>query len=150
GLLVRSFVNLQSVDSGIDPRNLLAVRMSLPAAKYAHADRFISFAARLIDEMRARPGISFVSIGSVLPLSGMNTRADFSVAGRPPLTEAEKPAAQNRWVAPDYFRTMSIPIIRGRDFNELDTARSQFVTVVDEALAQRQFPGDNPIGKHLL
>jgi putative ABC transport system permease protein len=66
------------------------------------------------------------------------------------LTEAEKPAAQNRWVAPNYFRTMSIPIIRGRDFNELDTARSQFVTVIDEALAQRQFSGDNPIGQHLL
>jgi putative ABC transport system permease protein len=79
----------------------------------------------------------------------MNARADFNISGRPPITEAERPAAQNRWITPDYFRTMGIPMNRGRDFNELDTEHSQPVVIIDEARAQRHFPNQNPIGMHL-
>jgi putative ABC transport system permease protein len=149
GLLIRSFIKLQSVSAGVDTRNVLSARLSLPATKYAQSDLMIAFVDRLLQKLRHVPGVRSVSMGSVLPLSGMNTRADFSIAGRPPLTEEERPAAQNRWVAPNYFRTMGIPLFRGRDFNDLDTQSSQSVVVIDEELAKRHFPSQDPLGMHL-
>jgi len=149
GLLIRSFMKLQSVSAGIDTRNVLTVRLSLPATKYPRPDIMSAFVDRLIEKIRDLPQIESVGVGSVLPLSGMNTRADFTVTGRPPLTVEEQPAAQNRWVTPDYFKTMGIPLLGGRDFNALDTQRSQAVIVIDEALAKRHFPTENPIGLHL-
>jgi len=149
GLLVRSFVKLQAVAPGVDTRNLLSMRMSLPAAKYSQPETMSTFVDRLVDRVRGIPGVRSVSLGSVLPLSGMNTRADFTIMGRPPATQAEVPAAQNRWIAPGYFRTMGVPLIRGREFTELDTGRSQPVVVIDDALARRYWPNENPIGQHL-
>ena len=149
GLLIRSFIKLQSVSAGVDTRSVLSARLSLPATKYAQSDLMIAFVDRLLQKLRHVPGVRSVSMGSVLPLSGMNTRADFSIAGRPPLTEEERPAAQNRWVAPNYFRTMGIPLFRGRDFNDLDTQSSQSVVVIDEELAKRHFQSQDPLGMHL-
>jgi len=149
GLLVRSFIKLQSVSAGVDTRNVLSVRLSLPAAKYALPGPMISFVDRLLEKVQQVPGVRSVSMGSVLPLSGMNTRADFTIVGRPPATLEQQPAAQNRWVAPNYFRTMGIPLVRGRDFNDLDTNRSQAVVVIDEELVKRHFPNENPLGMHL-
>ena len=149
GLLVRSFIKLQSVSAGVDTRNVLSVRLSLPAAKYALPGPMITFVDRLLEKVEQLPGVRSVSMGSVLPLSGMNTRADFSIVGRPPVTEEERPAAQNRWVAPNYFRTMGIPLLRGRDFNDLDSRSSQSVVVIDEELAKRHFANQDPLGMHL-
>jgi len=149
GLLIRSFTKLQSVSAGVDTRNVLSARLSLPATKYAQPDLMIAFVDRLLQNLQHVPGVRSVSMGSVLPLSGMNTRADFSIAGRPSLTEEERPAAQNRWVAPNYFRTMGIPLLRGRDFNDLDSRSSQSVLVIDEELAKRHFPNQDPLGMHL-
>jgi putative ABC transport system permease protein len=149
GLLIRSFIKLQSVSAGIDTRGVLTVRLSLPATKYAQPELTSAFVDRLIQRVRDLPQIETVGLGSVLPLSGMNTRADFTITGRPPVIVEEQPAAQNRWVTPDYFKTMGIPLLGGRDFNALDTQRSQAVVVIDEALAKRHFPNENPIGLHL-
>jgi predicted permease len=149
GLLIRSFVKLQAVNAGVDTRNLLTVRISLPAPKYSQRETMAAFVDRLLQRVRQLPGVQSGSIGSVLPLSGMNTRADFTIAGRPPRTEEERPAAQNRWIGTGYFRTMGIPLLRGRDFNDLDTRNSQSVVVVDDALATRYFPNEDPLGRHL-
>src|SRR5262249_58091256 len=84
GLLIRSFINLQSVSAGIDTRNVLTVRLSLPATKYPQPALMTSFVDRLLERVRKIAEIQSVSMGSVLPLSGMNTRADFTITGRPP------------------------------------------------------------------
>jgi len=149
GLLIRSFINLQSVSAGIDTRNVFTVRLSLPATRYARPELMSAFVDRLIERVRELPQIESAGVGSVLPLSGMNTRADFSITGRPPVTIEEQPAAQNRWVTPDYFKAMGIPLLGGRDFNSLDTQRSQAVVVIDEAFAKRHFQNESPIGLHL-
>jgi putative ABC transport system permease protein len=149
GLLIRSFVKLQSISVGADTRNVLSVRVSLPAPKYAQSETMNAFVNALVESIQKLPGVDSASVASILPLSGMNTRADFIVAGHPPATEAERPAAQNRWVAPDYFRTMRIPILRGREFGPFDTSRSQPVAVIDAALAERYFRDENPLGQHL-
>jgi putative ABC transport system permease protein len=149
GLLVRSFAKLQSVDPGVKTRNLLLVRMSLPAARYANREAVLAFVERLVTNVRRTTAVESVSVASVIPLSGVNTRSDFTVVGRPPATVAETPAAQYRWVMPEYFKTMGISIIGGRDFTELDTGKSQPVIVVDQSLAERYWPRENPIGKHI-
>jgi predicted permease len=149
GLLVRSFAKLQSVDPGVKTRNLLLVRMSLPAGRYANREAVLGFLERLAADVRRTAAVESVSVASVIPLSGANTRADFTIIGRPPATVAETPAAQYRWVMPEYFKTIGISIIAGRDFTELDTGKSQPVVVVDQSLAERYFPGENPIGKHI-
>src|SRR5262249_14306193 len=105
GLLIRSFMNLQSISAGIDSRNVLTVRLSLPTKKYAEPELMTGFVDRSVERVRELANVESVGMGSVLPLSGMNTRADFTITGRPPATVEEQPAAQNRWVTPDYFRT---------------------------------------------
>ena len=95
------------------------------------------------------PGVTSIGLTSVLPLSGMNARSDFSIMGRPVPSLKDVPGAQNRWISPGYFSTMKIPIIEGREFTEYDTARSQNVVVVDEALARRYWPNESPIGAHI-
>jgi putative ABC transport system permease protein len=148
-LLFRSFVNLQSVSAGVNTKDLMSVRFSLPAARYSEPAAMAGFVQQLTRNVQTSPGVRSVSAVTILPLSGMNTRADFTIDGKPPAREDEKPAAQNRWIAPEYFRTMGIPLIAGRDFTDLDTARSQAVIIIDETLARRHFPTDTPLGKHL-
>src|SRR5262249_20325750 len=133
----------------IEAGNLLSIRISLPAARYSQTEAASAYVNRAAQTVRMLPGVKSASMGSVLPLSGMNTRADFDVAARPAATETERPPAQDRRDAPDYFRTTGIPLHRGRDFTELDTQRSQSVVIIDEALAQRHFPQQNPVGMHL-
>jgi predicted permease len=149
GLLIRSFVKLQAVSAGVDDRNTLSVQVSLPATRYAQPEIVDRFVDSLVQNVSRLPGVESASVGSILPLSGANTRADFSIAGRPPVKEEERPAAQNRWITPGYFRSLGIPLIAGRDFTDFDNATAQPVVVIDDALAKRFLPDVNPIGAHL-
>ena len=108
-----------------------------------------TFYDRLAPALAELPGVVSVGAASILPLSGMNARADFTIVGRPALTPQEVPAAQNRWVSPGYFRAMGIPIQKGREFDARDEARASPVVVIDETLARLQWPGTDPLGQHL-
>ncbi len=149
GLFIKSFVKLQQVNPGFDPHNILAVRLSLPPARYTKPDEVANFYDKLAPRISALAGVEAVGVASVLPLSGSNVRADFTIVGRPPLKPEEVPAAQSRWVSPGYFDAMRIQIVMGRAFDERDTARSVSVVIIDEALAHRFFPNSNPVGEHL-
>jgi putative ABC transport system permease protein len=80
----------------------------------------------------------------------MNVRSDFAIVGRPALSPTDKPAAQNRWVSPEYFRALGISLIRGRAFTAQDNADAPAVVIIDEALARRLWPNTNPLGVHLM
>ncbi|HEY0321298.1 MAG TPA: ABC transporter permease [Pyrinomonadaceae bacterium] len=149
GLFIKSFLRLQQVNPGFDPHNTLAVRLSLPPARYKKPEAVVGFYEKLAPRIMSLPGVEAVGVASVLPLSGSNVRADFTIVGRPPLKPEEVPAAQNRWVSPGYFQLMRVPILKGREFDERDTARSLPVVVIDEALARRFWPDGNPVGEHL-
>jgi putative ABC transport system permease protein len=95
------------------------------------------------------PGVDGVGAANVLPLSGMISRTDFTISGRPPLSPTDTPAAQSRWVSPAYFQTMKIPIREGRDFSERDNETGARVVVVDQSLARRHWQNESPIGSHL-
>jgi predicted permease len=149
GLLVKSFQRLQQVDPGFDTNNLLVARLSLPQSTYKDRESMKVFYEKIADRVKVLPGVKAVGLASVLPLSGMNARSDFSIAGRPVASLKDLPGAQNRWITPGYFALMNIPVLQGREFTEYDTAHSQGVAVIDEALARRYWPNENPIGARL-
>jgi putative ABC transport system permease protein len=149
GLLVKSFVRLQQVSPGFVADNLLLVRLSLPQAKYAKREQVSDFYTKLAPRLQTLPGVEGAGAASVLPLSGMNARTDFAIVGRPLLKPTDMPAAQNRVVTPGYFKLMSIPLIKGREFTELDKADAPGVVLIDEAAARRYWPNENPVGARL-
>jgi predicted permease len=149
GLLVKSFQRIQEVSPGLDTNNLLLARLSLPQSSYKDREAIKVFYEKVTDRLKVLPGVKSVALASVLPLSGMNARSDFSIVGRPVISLKDLPGAQNRWISPGYFSTMKIPILEGREFTEYDTASAQGVVVIDEALARRYWPDESPIGAHL-
>ncbi|HEX8140384.1 MAG TPA: ABC transporter permease [Pyrinomonadaceae bacterium] len=149
GLLVKSFLLLQRVSPGFDAENLLLVRLSLPQAKYQKREQVADFYEKLAPRIESLPGVRGVGAASVLPLSGMNARADFTIVGRALLSAQDAPGAQNRWVSPGYFHLMSIPLLQGREFTRQDGPDSPGVVVIDEALAARYWPNQNPLGARL-
>lgn len=149
GLMVKSFLRLAAVSPGFPTGNLLLVRLSLPKARYTSHTEVSTFYQRLAERVQAIPGVVSVSLANVLPLSAMNVRLDFAIAGQEAASRAEIPAAQNRWIAPGYFGTLGIPVRRGREFTLADRATTQPVVMVDEALARRFFRHRDPLGAHL-
>jgi predicted permease len=148
GLLVRSFLRLQAVDSGIKPRNVLVTRMSLPMAQYSTTLRTAQFVSTLLDAIRRSSGVGDAAVASALPLSGVNSRTEFFVTGYPPTNVADTPAAQTRWISEDYFDVMGIPIDRGKAFTAFDRG-SDLVGIVDEALVRRYMRNMNPLEQSL-
>ena len=149
GLLAKSFLRLQSVSPGFDIKNLLVMRLSLPKAQYSNPETVTTFYEQLSSRIGNLPGVQSVSATSVLPLSGSNTRINFSILGRPPLSLSEQPVTQYRMTGPDYFRTMNIPVRSGRDFSTRDTLHTQPVAIINDSFARRYWPDDNAIGAHI-
>jgi putative ABC transport system permease protein len=150
GLFVKSFTRLQQVDPGFNAENLLVVSLSLPKTRYSDRASVVNFYDKIAPRIQSLPGVKSVGAASILPLSGLIARVDYVVVGRPPVSASERPSAQARMVSPDYFTTMGIPILRGRDFSTQDTPRSQPVAVISEALANTYWPSENAIGAHLM
>jgi putative ABC transport system permease protein len=149
-LLMKSFLRLQAVSPGFDRENVLVARLSLPPAKYRDRETVATFFDKALAQILTLPGVQAAGAVNVLPLSGMNTRSDFTIAGRPPLKPTDKPAAQSRWITPDYFRALGVRLVKGREFTLHDNATGAPVAIIDEALVRRHWPDSNPLGNHLL
>ena len=150
GLLLKSFARLRGVSPGFDASNVLAVRLSLPAARYSSGASVKLFYDKISSRIAVLPGVEGVSAASALPLSGLIARTTFTIAGQPPANASEVPAAQHRWVGPAYFQTMKIPLVRGRDLSDRDSDHSPRVIVIDQALQRRFFGDQEPLGTHVL
>jgi putative ABC transport system permease protein len=149
GLYVRSFARLQGIDPGFDAENVLVARLSLPRQKYARPEALAQFHDRLLPRLRTLPGIESVGVISILPLSTPIATADFWVADRP-VDPEQVQAAHYRMISPDYLRTLRIRLVRGRSLTERDDARRPPVVLVNETLAARYFPREDPVGRHLM
>jgi putative ABC transport system permease protein len=147
GLLLRSFSQLRRVDPGFRSDSVLTFRLALPESAYQDDRSKIAFYDRLLTRLSALPGVR--SAGSIMgvPLSGLAFSLSFEVKGRPPLPAAQQPTMQVRVTTPEYFRTMGIPILRGRAFDGRDVAGAPQVAVISAAAARRHFPGEDPLGK---
>ncbi len=149
GLMIRSFWKLQNVDPGFDTRNALTMSVVLNWIRYPEPHQRLAFVDRAIEQIRAVPGVASVGTTTKIPLSGGGSTQPFSVEGRPTGTIAEQPMAQTRYVSPDYFRAVGIPLRQGRFFTDYDRDNSVPVVIISEAMARRFWPGENPVGKRL-
>jgi putative ABC transport system permease protein len=149
GLLVRSFIRLQRVDPGFNPRNVLTAVVTLPQAVYPERNQIAPFYSRLLERVRTLPGVRSAAAVSSLPLAGSYTDADFVIEGRPAPQPDQRPVAWVGSVSNDYFHTMGMRLVAGREFNERDSENSPKVVIISEATARRHFPNEDPIGKRI-
>ena len=149
GLMIRSFWKLQNVDPGFDSRNGLTASIVLNWIRYSEPHQRLAFLDRAIEQIRAVPGVVSVAASTKIPLTGGGSTQPFTVEGRPAGTIAEQPMAQTRYITPDYFKTIGIPLRQGRFFSDQDRDNSLPVIIISEAMARRFWPGENPIGKRL-
>ena len=148
GLMIRSFVRLLQVHPGFDSAHALTLTMSLWGPKADDAPA-VAFYERVLERVRALPGVKSAGTTSQLPLGGNMDMYGVHVEGKSLPNPEEDPSADRYSVSPGYLRAMRIPLLRGRDFDERDTAIAQHVVLVNESLARKYWPDENPIGKRL-
>jgi putative ABC transport system permease protein len=148
GLLFRSFLRLQSVNTGFTSEQVLTMRLSPAGSNYRTDADYISFYDKTLQRISAIPGVAAVGAINTLPL-GKGPQAGFKIEGRPPLTIDKWPGGNYRCVSPDYFRTMNIPVVQGRGFNDRDLENAPRVAMINQALAALNFPNENPLGKRI-
>jgi putative ABC transport system permease protein len=149
GLLIRSFGRLQQIDPGFRADHLLTARVQLPGTRYRESAQIGDFFTRAIERVSALPGVRSASAISFLPLAGLGIATSFYVDGQPQPAPGESPTTEVRPVAPGFFRTMGIPMLVGRDLGAQDRGDVASVGVINETMARRHFPGENPIGRRL-
>ncbi len=147
GLMIRSFIALQSIDPGFNPDHVLSMVVSLTGSQSAEPSHRVAFDRALLEQVRALPGVKSASAINHLPLAGDLWTRSFIIQGRPIPRPGEAPEAVYRMVMPGYFHTMNIPMLRGRDVTEGDGLNAPPVVIVNEALARQCWPGEDPIGK---
>jgi putative ABC transport system permease protein len=147
GLLIQSLRRLERVDPGFNPRNVLTFSLGLPEVRYK-PEQQIQFYQLLKARLESLPGVKSASAVMPLPLGGDRMRVTFETEGRP-IAKGELPATEIRTIGLDYFKTMGIPLIKGRDFTERDVQKAPAVIIVNEAFAKQFFPGEEVIGKHI-
>ena len=147
-LLVRSFGALLTVNPGFEARNVLTMAVSLPTVKYSDTQKQITFFDELLRRVSALPGMRAAAISAALPLTPKRVTPVLP-EGQPEVPLGERPFTIVEAISPLFLETMRIPLLAGRAFNHADTAQSPKVIVVNESLARRYWPNENPIGKHI-
>jgi putative ABC transport system permease protein len=148
GLLIRSFVAMNKVALGFDPRGVLAVRVELPRARYSQDAQITAFFNDLSSRLRALPGVQAIGLGSSIVRAPQSST--LSVQGRPaPPPNVRNVSVPYDSVTPEFFTTLRIPLRRGRLFTSGDGPATQRVVMVNESLARRFFPDDDALGKRI-
>jgi putative ABC transport system permease protein len=149
GLLLKSFARLQSVRAGFDPNGVLSMQVSLASAKYAQDHQQTQFYNQAVERLEQLPGVT--SVGAISwQLMGLGSATSFRFSDRPTPAAGEEPVGEVRMVTPGWFRTMSVPLLRGRTFTPRDSAKAPQVVVINETAAREFWPAGEPLGKHVL
>ena len=149
GLLVRSFEKLQQENPGFSPGGVITAKLDLPSAKYDQPAKRVAFVDAALSRLGALPGVRAAGLTDVLPFTGDNSSGSYSSPDIIVPAGAPAPHGQQRTVDPGYFKTLGLTLLRGRFFTEADSVNAQKVVVVDKILADRYWPGQDPIGKRI-
>ncbi len=149
GLLMKSFIQLQRVDIGFNPHNLLTMGVQLPRTYYPERQNLTAFVTQLLERVKSLPGVHSAGTISSLPLGLNNTDMSFVIEGRPQPPENQEPVAWYSSVSSGYFSTMGMRLLQGREFTERDNAESPKVVIINETMLRRYFQNENPIGKRV-
>ena len=148
GLLIRSFLRLQQVNPGFRADHVLTMQISLPEARYSGLKVGL-FYQQLIERVQRLPGAQTAGVSRYLPLGGSDASLNFQIESQPVVASADQPRARYRAVSPGYFSVMGIPLIKGRYFDQSDGERTPDVVIINEAMARRYWPREDPIGKRI-
>jgi putative ABC transport system permease protein len=150
GLLMRSFIRLQNIDTGFSTDNILTMVVPLSSTKYKEDPQVISFFRQANERIKALPSVQAVGIVNYLPLyGGLGSATGFKVEGRPPLPPGLDPGTNVRVCDSGYFAAMGIPLLRGRTFSDAENTEAKHVVLINQAMALKHFPGEDPIGKRI-
>jgi Acidobacterial duplicated orphan permease len=149
GLLTRSLIELERVNPGFAPANLMTMQFRLPAAKYDSPDKIWAMFDRTVAEIRAVPGVESAALVRAFPLTGNGETPPMTIEGRTPTAAGDAPQVQLNSITDQYFSTMRIPRLAGRDVSISDTKSSLPVVVVNNELAKREWPGESALGKRI-
>ena len=150
GLLIRSFIRLQQVDRGFETDNLLTMVVRVPDARYREDAQFVNFFSQALERTRHLPTVRSAGMVNFLPLyGGLGSATGFKIEGRPEPPPGQEPSTDVRVADAGYFQTMGIPLLRGRNFSDSEQREPRHVIVINEALAGKHFPDEDPIGRRL-
>jgi predicted permease len=147
GLLIRAVWRVQAIEPGFVPRNVLTLKTALPRPKYDSPERRGDFYDRVLTGVRALPGVQSAAFTSGLPMIVTGLITGVEIPGQEVRRARGGDGVSHRWVTRQYFRTMGIPLHRGRDVEDSDTRDRAWVAVVSESFVARYWPGQDPIGK---
>jgi len=149
GLLIRSFWKLTSIEPGFVTHNVIAMDIGLSRSKYGEARQQERYFKTALERVSALPGVESAAAVYPLPLSGAEEGMSISIAGKPMPPPGQRRSVNPVWVTPDYFKTLGISLVAGRDFNDDDAADAPQVAVVNQTLARRYFEDEDPIGQQV-
>jgi putative ABC transport system permease protein len=150
GLMLRSFSTLSSVNPGFTAHNVLTARVTIPTVRYPDDAKQVEFFANLVARLAAIPGVQSAGAISFLPLAGPGAATGFSIVGEPAAAAGQEPVTDVRVADTGYFRTLNVPLLRGRLFTEREMREKSNVVVINDALARRYFANEDPLGKSLI
>lgn len=148
GILGRTLLRITSLDPGIDPHNVLVTRVALSSDAIAKPARIRLAWRQILDRVRSTPGVRSTAIADVIPMGGDDEEIGYWTTPAQPAA-SQTPLALLNLVTPDYFQVMGIPLLRGRSFTDRDRTGSDLVVAIDEVMAKRVFPRQNPVGNRL-
>ena len=149
GLLIKTFWNLRSVESGFNPDQLLTMRLVLPETRYKERDTQTRFRNQILDGINSVPGVQ-AAMTSELPLSGDSLNHDFLIENRAPISPGDEPSLETRSIMGDYFKVMQIPVRMGRDFSSQDfVENAPLVGIANEEMVRQYFQNESPLGKRV-
>lgn len=149
GLMIRSFWSLQRVNPGFNPNQVLTAKVMLPTSSYPKGPQQVAFFQQLLQQLQAVPGVQSVGGVTSLPLSGSSMNFRFKVEEQPSTSSEAPRQAQYMAITPNYFHTMGIPLLKGRDLTDRDGTDAPGVVILNETMARRLFPNGDALGKHL-
>ena len=149
GLTLKSFRNAQNAPLGFNPENILVADLLLPKSRYDTDEKVTRFNDQLVERIRALRGVEAAALGLNIPFDDNEWDSSFHLTGTSPYPPGERPEAEINVVTPDYFRLMGMPLLHGRAFTADDRAGRPRSVIIDETLAQKYFPGRDPIGRQI-
>ncbi len=150
GLLIRSFFEMLNVDTGFTTENVVTAGLPIPTKRFPNADALNTYLRQVTAAISSLPGIREVALTSALPMQGWGYGMPFQIADKPIVDRANRKACFFKMVSPSYFASIGMQLRKGRGLTERDTKGATPVTVINETMARKHFPGEEPIGKRIL
>jgi predicted permease len=150
GLMLRTLWKLSNVDPGFRTERVLTSRLDLNFTRYKTDEERRDFQVRLLERLQSEPGVQSVALSGSFPLNERGpANGRFEIEGRPPVAVEAQPRADFQRVSPDYFKTISVPILRGRSLSDADREGAPFSAVVNQSMARHYWPGEDPVGRRI-